>query len=376
MADPDRPGSGPKFVTSGPRTRKPRIEVLDPGPSAGPPADGSEASGIADAHRDEPLVEPAAAKAEAPPYQSRPDPRESSGPGTGEPLPTFMRDGPRGRMAGGSGGHARAAGSGAGRWDPFNPRTLLLVLLGVGLLFALFGIVSAQRGREADSAGTEEAVKSASVGFPEDTDAYYEALEAAGDAPVPVVPAEEQPVAANAETAPASGLGVDLPSAAPAPVAQRPTPAPAARSREASPQARPSARSERRESARAERQEEARAAAPDESEDSETPAGATAAVDTVRSFYSALGQGDGASAARHVVPSKRRSGPLSAGQLTRYFSSMRRPLRVRRIAPVDDDRVRIGYDYVLPDGRLCRGDALVDVDSDGQISRIRTRGPC
>ena len=46
---------------------------------------------------------------------------------------------------------------------------------------------------------------------------------------------------------------------------------------------------------------------------------------------------------------------------------------------LDDDTVRVAYDYVLPDGRECRGQALVDVVQRGnraQIARIRTRGPC
>jgi outer membrane biosynthesis protein TonB len=381
MADPESPGGGPKFVTSGPRARKPRIEVLDPGPSVAAPAPAPEPepNAIAGARRDEPLVEPGPRQAAPSASQSRPDAREPSTADTAEPLPNFIREGSRPPMPtrGGRSAATSAAAAVAKRWDPFNPRTLLLVLLGLGLLFALFGIMSAQQGREADSAGAEEAVKSASVGFPEDTDAYYEALKSAGDEPVPVAPTEEeQIVAANTEPAPAPGLGVDLPSAAPVPVVRQPAPANAARPREARPEARAAAQAQRREPARAERREAARAAAPEPSEEADSPAGATAAMDTVHAFYSALGQGDGASAARHVVPAKRRSGPLSAGQLTRYFSSMRRPLRVRRIAPLDDNSVRIGYDYVLPNGRLCRGDALVDVDTAGQISRIRTRGPC
>ncbi|HEX8449923.1 MAG TPA: hypothetical protein VF652_10070, partial [Allosphingosinicella sp.] len=103
------------------------------------------------------------------------------------------------------------------------------------------------------------------------------------------------------------------------------------------------------------------------------------AVDTVQSFYSALSAGDGASAARFVIPAKRASGPLSAGALTRYYSSFRRPLRLRRVAPVNADTVRVAYDYVLADGRVCRGQAVVDVDHRGGrslVSGIRTRGPC
>lgn len=109
------------------------------------------------------------------------------------------------------------------------------------------------------------------------------------------------------------------------------------------------------------------------------PASAANAVATVRAFYSALSAGDGGSAAQLVVPAKRRSGPLSAGALTRYYSSFSRPLRVRRVAAVDADTVRVAYDYVLADGRLCRGTAAVDVVQSGDrglVSGIRTQGRC
>ncbi|HZG08959.1 MAG TPA: hypothetical protein VEZ70_08270 [Allosphingosinicella sp.] len=103
------------------------------------------------------------------------------------------------------------------------------------------------------------------------------------------------------------------------------------------------------------------------------------ASETVRAFYSALSAGDGSSAAQLVIPSKRRSGPLSAGALSRYYSSFRRPLRVQSVTPVDANTVRVAYDYVLADGRVCRGQAAVNVvQSDGRslVSSIRTRGPC
>lgn len=100
---------------------------------------------------------------------------------------------------------------------------------------------------------------------------------------------------------------------------------------------------------------------------------------TVRAFYSALGAGDGASAAQSVVPGKRQSGPLSAASLSRYYSSFRRPLRVRSVIPVDANTIEVAYDYVLANGQLCRGMSAVDVVQSGGrslISRIRTRGPC
>jgi hypothetical protein len=46
---------------------------------------------------------------------------------------------------------------------------------------------------------------------------------------------------------------------------------------------------------------------------------------------------------------------------------------------VDEDTVRVTYDYVLADGRLCRGAAVVNVEQSGGrslVSGIRTAGPC
>ncbi len=111
----------------------------------------------------------------------------------------------------------------------------------------------------------------------------------------------------------------------------------------------------------------------------EEEAGGSGGVATVRAFYSALSRGDGASAAQHVVAGKRQSGPLSAGALSRYYSSFRRPLRIRGMTPVDANTVRVSYDYVLSDGRLCQGQATVNVVQSGGrglVSGISTRGPC
>ena len=109
------------------------------------------------------------------------------------------------------------------------------------------------------------------------------------------------------------------------------------------------------------------------------PAAGTGAAAAVRAFYGALSTGDGASAAQWVVPAKRQRGPLSAGALSRYYSSFRRPLRLRRVTPVDANTVRVAYDYVLADGRLCEGQAAVNVVQSGDrslVSGIRTQGPC
>ncbi len=118
---------------------------------------------------------------------------------------------------------------------------------------------------------------------------------------------------------------------------------------------------------------------PDPAREAPADGGGGGALGTVRAFYSALGRGDGASASQLVVPGKRASGPLSAQSLTRYYSSFRRPLRIRNMTPVGENSVRVAYDYVLGDGRLCRGQATVNVVQGGGrplVSAIRTSGPC
>lgn len=151
-----------------------------------------------------------------------------------------------------------------------------------------------------------------------------------------------------------------------------PEPAPAA----------PSARQpEPRQVAESESEEAAVAEIPEEPSAAETmaPRDNPGASATVRAFYSALSAGDGASAAQFVVPAKRQSGPLSADALSRYYSSFRRPLRVRSVIPLDADTVGVTYDYVLADGRVCRGRSAVNVvqrDGRSLVSSIRTNGPC
>jgi hypothetical protein len=191
--------------------------------------------------------------------------------------------------------------------------------------------------------------------------------------PAPAATTDTAP-AAEGPWGPASeGTEPDLPTSAPetsapAPAPREVVPAPAPREVAAADTPRPPVAAPP-------------APAPAEPAPVETPAvqATTGAAATVRSFYSALSGGNGAAAAQLVIPAKRGSGPLSAGSLTRYYSSFRRPLRIRSVTPVDADTVRVAYDYVLSDGRLCQGQASVNtVQSGGRnlVSGIRTRGPC
>jgi outer membrane biosynthesis protein TonB len=236
-----------------------------------------------------------------------------------------------------------------------SPTTLLILLACIVIAgFLLYTYLSSERGVQASDKGTQLSSEDAELLGDPQTDP----APATTDEPSEPPAGESLDEEAAPETEPAAS-----PAAQPAPEpAPRPAPRPAP-PRAAAPEARPEV---------ADRPE---APPPDKSE-AEAEADA---ADTVQAFYSALSAGDGASAARFVIPAKRGSGPLSAGALTRYYSSFRRPLRLRRVVPVNGDTVRVAYDYVLADGRVCRGQAAVDVvhrDGRSLVSGIRTRGPC
>lgn len=230
--------------------------------------------------------------------------------------------------------------------------TMLLILLACIVIagFLLYTYLSSERGAEYPDKGTQLSPADAELLEDPQTDSSPATTEEPSEPPA----AESIDDGAVSESEPAAS-----PASQPAP---QPAPRPAP-PRAAAPQAQP---------------EVADSPEAPPADKSEAEAEADAA-DTVQAFYSALSAGDGASAARFVIPAKRGSGPLSAGALTRYYSSFRRPLRLRRVVPVNGDTVRVAYDYVLADGRVCRGQAAVDVVHRGGrslVSGIRTRGPC
>jgi hypothetical protein len=226
---------------------------------------------------------------------------------------------------------------------------MLLALLALVVIAGAIWYTASQSGGGSDRAETEVAVTTETAEAPADRGFYDDAAPVSADEAPPAFDADPAPPAA--QVAPP----VNRAPAQPVEVAVAPEPA------------RP-----------------AQAAQPAQPEQREPPepagqAAGTSAVATARAFYSALSGGDGASAAQLVVPGKRQSGPLSAGELSRYYSSFRRPLRVRSLTPVDANTVRVAYDYVLADGRECRGQAIVNVVQSGErslVSGIRAQGPC
>jgi hypothetical protein len=231
----------------------------------------------------------------------------------------------------------------------FRSPTALIALLALLVVAGAIWYTLSRGGGDGDVAARPAPERRAATEYSSEASAEDQALpEAEGAVPVP----ESEPAAPMAEprtTAPAaSAQGEAEPSSAVAAPAARPPATPAPAEDAAEPEAEPAT-------------------------------GAAGAAATVRAFYAALGNGDGASAAQFVVPGKRQSGPLSGPALSRYYSSFRRPLRLRSVTPVDANTVRVAYDYVLGDGRLCQGQATVDVvqsGGKGLVSGIRTQGPC
>jgi hypothetical protein len=80
---------------------------------------------------------------------------------------------------------------------------------------------------------------------------------------------------------------------------------------------------------------------------------------TVRAFYEALGDDDGPRAASLVEPERRTTGPLSAQRITRFYSSLRSPLKLTSIYPLDPSTIFVRYQFVTTDGRTCTGAANV-----------------
>lgn len=112
--------------------------------------------------------------------------------------------------------------------------------------------------------------------------------------------------------------------------------------------------------------------------DEQGPTAAESAL-AANDFYRALGRADGARAASLVVPEKRHGGPLSSQAIDRFYSSLRAPLRVTSLRPLDNHHVAVRYQFVDPDGMLCSGDSEVATtvrDERVLVQSIHTHSRC
>ena len=99
---------------------------------------------------------------------------------------------------------------------------------------------------------------------------------------------------------------------------------------------------------------------------------------TVRGFYTALSAGDGAEAAKFVLPELRSRGPLSAAAMSAYYSALAKPLALRGVRPLTADTFEATYGFTSRSG-ACDGRSVVTTVRRGDlilISRIRSLSGC
>ena|SRR6266851_3454508 len=102
-------------------------------------------------------------------------------------------------------------------------------------------------------------------------------------------------------------------------------------------------------------------------------------LEVVRAFYTALGKADGVNASRLVIPEKRLKGPFAASEITKFYSSLARPLRLVETTPSNVNIVEVQYQYASPDGRPCQGKAVVNLVGRGDellIESIQASDHC
>ena len=99
----------------------------------------------------------------------------------------------------------------------------------------------------------------------------------------------------------------------------------------------------------------------------------------VEGFYLALAAGDGTEAARHIIPAKRKRGPLSAAALSWFYGNLRQPLELLQVADLGDGRYRASYRFETKMGAVCRGSSVVTtsrIEHTVLISRIVAENGC
>jgi Domain of unknown function (DUF4431) len=112
------------------------------------------------------------------------------------------------------------------------------------------------------------------------------------------------------------------------------------------------------------------------SDPAEANGGAMAAV---QGFYMALAEGDGAQAARFVVPEKRAAGPLSARAMSAFYGRLDEMLALTQVRRSAADEFQVRYTFVSQGNRRCDGAATVRtavVNGESLISAIKALNGC
>jgi hypothetical protein len=79
---------------------------------------------------------------------------------------------------------------------------------------------------------------------------------------------------------------------------------------------------------------------------------------TVRAYYLALAAGDGATAAKFVVPEKSSTGPLSATELSAFYGHLIEPLQLVSVTSLGAGKYLVSYNFKSTE-RVCNGRAEV-----------------
>jgi len=81
---------------------------------------------------------------------------------------------------------------------------------------------------------------------------------------------------------------------------------------------------------------------------------------TIRSFYQALGAGNGSEASAYVVPEKRTSRAFAPDAMTRFYGNLPEPIRLTGLTPLPGGSYKVTYRYSAGRTR-CSGRAIVSV---------------
>ncbi|MBR0776940.1 DUF4431 domain-containing protein [Bradyrhizobium diazoefficiens] len=100
---------------------------------------------------------------------------------------------------------------------------------------------------------------------------------------------------------------------------------------------------------------------------------------TVQGFYLALAAGSGEAASAFLAPEKRRSGPLSADAITKFYGRLDEPLSLIDVSAVSAHEFRVRYTFVARRPKRCDGEALVRtvrLRGENLISSIQALNGC
>jgi hypothetical protein len=95
-------------------------------------------------------------------------------------------------------------------------------------------------------------------------------------------------------------------------------------------------------------------------------------VGVVTSFYTALSEANGRSAVALIVPEKRGSGPYVEANISKFYSSLREPLKILGVERTDADHVSVKYSFMRPSGSACAGDAKVNTIFRNGVTLIKS----